>query len=74
MPISRTPLLPVIVSPVRAAARRSAPAVLLTTIIAGLGSLDFGRFRARNFSLYQSTLKPTGSVYTKLAEFPLIKS
>ena len=33
--------------------------------------LDFGRFQARSFCLYRSQLKPTGSVYTKLAEFPL---
>jgi RNA 2',3'-cyclic 3'-phosphodiesterase len=34
-------------------------------------ALDFGRFQARGFFLYRSQLKPTGSVYTKLAEFPL---
>jgi RNA 2',3'-cyclic 3'-phosphodiesterase len=34
-------------------------------------SLDFGAFEARSFFLYRSQLKPTGSVYTKLAEFPL---
>jgi len=34
------------------------------------GSLDFGRFEARSFFLYLSELKPGGSVYTKLAEFP----
>jgi RNA 2',3'-cyclic 3'-phosphodiesterase len=34
-------------------------------------SLDFGRFQALSFFLYRSQLKPTGSVYTKLAEFPL---
>jgi 2'-5' RNA ligase len=34
-------------------------------------ALDFGRFEARSFFLYRSQLKPTGSVYTKLAEFPL---
>jgi RNA 2',3'-cyclic 3'-phosphodiesterase len=32
---------------------------------------EFGRFQARSFFLYRSQLKPTGSVYTKLAEFPL---
>jgi 2'-5' RNA ligase len=35
------------------------------------GSLDFGRFEAASFFLYRSELKPGGSVYTKLAEFPL---
>jgi 2'-5' RNA ligase len=33
--------------------------------------LDFGRFQASSFFLYRSQLKPAGSVYTKLAEFPL---
>jgi RNA 2',3'-cyclic 3'-phosphodiesterase len=46
----------------------------LREVIAGLDSLDFGRFTADRFFLYQSTLKPSGSVYTKLAEFPLTKS
>jgi len=36
-------------------------------------SLDFGRFTARSFFLYRSQLSPTGSVYTKLAEFPFSK-
>jgi 2'-5' RNA ligase len=39
--------------------------------IAALPSLDFGSFEAHRFFLYQSQLRPTGSVYTKLAEFPL---
>jgi 2'-5' RNA ligase len=42
--------------------------------IAGLPSLEFGTFQAVSFYLYRSTLRPTGSVYTKLAEFPLTKS
>jgi len=42
--------------------------------IAGLAPLDFGGFAAGSFFLYQSTLRPAGSVYTKLAEFPLTKS
>jgi 2'-5' RNA ligase len=42
--------------------------------IAALPSLDFGAFEARAFFLYQSVLQPAGSVYTKLAEFPLTKS
>ena len=41
--------------------------------IAAPGSLEFGGFEARSWFLYQSTLKPSGSVYTKLAEFPLTK-
>jgi 2'-5' RNA ligase len=39
--------------------------------IAGLTSLDFGSFIADRFYLYHSRLSPSGSVYTKLAEFPL---
>jgi 2'-5' RNA ligase len=39
--------------------------------IAGLQSLDFGAFDADSFFLYHSQLRPAGSVYTKLAEFPL---
>jgi 2'-5' RNA ligase len=45
----------------------------LREAIVGLPSLDFGKFEARSFFLYQSTLRPAGSVYTKLAEFPLSK-
>jgi 2'-5' RNA ligase len=46
----------------------------LRKAIAAMESLDFGGFEARSFFLYQSTLRPTGSVYTKLAEFPLTQS
>jgi 2'-5' RNA ligase len=46
----------------------------LREAVAGLVSLDFGEFEARSFFLYRSTLEPAGSVYTKLAEFPLTKS
>ncbi len=42
----------------------------LRETIAAMPSLDFGRFTADRFFLYQSKLRPTGSVYTKLAEFP----
>jgi 2'-5' RNA ligase len=45
----------------------------LRQAVAALPSLDFGEFQAASFFLYQSTLKPSGSVYTKLAEFPLAK-
>jgi 2'-5' RNA ligase len=34
-------------------------------------TLDFGQFEARRFFLYESQLRPGGSVYTKLAEFAL---
>ena len=41
----------------------------LREAIAGLPELEFGRFVAAGFYLYQSQLRPGGSVYTKLAEF-----
>jgi 2'-5' RNA ligase len=39
--------------------------------IASMPGLDFGRFTANSFFLYRSKPGPRGSVYTKLAEFPL---
>jgi 2'-5' RNA ligase len=39
--------------------------------IAALPSVEFGRSEARSFFLYRSVPGPKGSVYTKLAEFPL---
>jgi len=46
---------------------------LLQDAVAALAPVEFGRFEARSFFLYRSQLRPTGSVYTKLAEFPLSK-
>jgi 2'-5' RNA ligase len=46
----------------------------LREAIAAMPALEFGVFQADRFFLYQSKLRPTGSVYTKLAEFPLTKS
>jgi 2'-5' RNA ligase len=45
----------------------------LNEAIGAAGPLEFGRFSARSFFLYRSQLRPTGSVYTKLAEFPFSK-
>jgi 2'-5' RNA ligase len=45
----------------------------LQEAIAALPSVDLGRFQACSFFLYQSQVRPTGSVYTKLAEFPFSK-
>jgi 2'-5' RNA ligase len=45
----------------------------LREAIAAQASLEFGRFEAGSFFLYRSQLRPTGSVYTKLAEFPFSK-
>jgi len=41
--------------------------------VGALPSSDFGQFMADRFYLYRSTLKPTGSEYQKIAEFPLQK-
>jgi len=63
-------------SPHLTLARIKSPAELgaLHQAIGGLASRDFGEFAAASFFLYLSSLRPTGSVYTKLAEFPLTKS
>lgn len=45
----------------------------LREAIAAQPSLEFGHFLAGSFFLYRSQLRPTGSVYTKLAEFPFSK-
>jgi 2'-5' RNA ligase len=45
----------------------------LREAIAALPSLDFGHFSVNRFFLYQSKLSRSGSVYTKLAEFPFRK-
>jgi RNA 2',3'-cyclic 3'-phosphodiesterase len=47
------------------------PLQKLRETVAALPSLDFGSFSADRFFLYRSRLGPAGSVYTKLAEFPL---
>jgi 2'-5' RNA ligase len=45
----------------------------LQQAIASLPSTEFGQFTAPGFFLYRSQLRPSGSVYTKLAEFPFSK-
>jgi 2'-5' RNA ligase len=54
-------------------ARIKAPADLtrLRETIASLPSADFGAFSTSQFHLYESRLNPGGSVYTKLASYPL---
>jgi 2'-5' RNA ligase len=42
----------------------------LREAIAGLPELEFGGFTAPAFHLYRSELRPGGSVYSRLAEFP----
>ncbi len=46
------------------------PLTALRQAIAQLESLEFGAFQADRFILYRSELRPGGSVYTKLTEFP----
>ncbi len=43
----------------------------LRRAIEALPTSDFGKFRADSFYLYQSVLRPAGSIYTRLEEFPL---
>jgi 2'-5' RNA ligase len=51
--------------------RRPEPLTALKTEISRLPSEDFGAFQAESFHLYRSQLQPGGSIYTKLASFPL---
>jgi 2'-5' RNA ligase len=43
----------------------------LKKTIAELPSVDFGAFTATQFHLYESRLTPQGSLYSKLASYPL---
>jgi len=52
---------------------RAVPLDQLRQGVAALESVDFGEFPADRFFLYRSKLGATGSVYTKLAEFPFSK-
>ncbi|MBX9603066.1 MAG: RNA 2',3'-cyclic phosphodiesterase [Bryobacteraceae bacterium] len=45
--------------------------IALRQAIAQLDSVEFGRFRPDSFHLYLSKPGPRGSVYSKLASFPL---
>ncbi|MGO9239264.1 MAG: RNA 2',3'-cyclic phosphodiesterase [Bryobacteraceae bacterium] len=51
--------------------RHPEPLTMLQDAIAGLPGTDFGAFQADNFHLYRSQLDARGSIYTKLASFPL---
>jgi 2'-5' RNA ligase len=46
------------------------PLAAMRQTIAALDSDDFGQFTADGFYLYLSEMKPSGSVYTRLAEYP----
>ena len=51
--------------------KRSGDLFPLKKAIADLPNTDFGAFEAKEFHLYLSELKPSGSIYTKLASCPL---
>jgi len=51
--------------------KRPTDLLKLKQAIAALPSVEFGAFKAEAFHLYQSQLRPTGSVYTKLETYPL---
>lgn len=51
--------------------RHAVDAAPLRQEVAKLHSVEFGQFTPRSQFLYQSQLDPSGSLYTKLAEFPL---
>lgn len=51
--------------------RRPEPLIELKRTIASLPSTDFGAYTAESFHLYKSELRPGGSIYTKLASYPL---
>ena len=51
--------------------RQPEPLTALKAEISRLPSAEFGLFQAQQFYLYRSQLQPGGSIYTKLASFPL---
>jgi len=51
--------------------RRPEPLTALKTEISRCPAWDFGVFQVASFHLYRSQLQPGGSIYTKLASFPL---
>jgi len=60
-------------SPHLTLARIKTPTALdsLRQAIEKLDSTGFGAFTASSFFLYRSQLRPTGSIYTRLSEYPL---
>lgn len=53
--------------------RRPVDLARLKTAIGSLPSTEFGVFTATHFHLYESKLRPGGSLYTKLASYALTK-
>jgi RNA 2',3'-cyclic 3'-phosphodiesterase len=54
--------------------REQVPLPRLQKAVAALPSEDFGEFTASRFHLFLSQPSASGSVYSKLAEFPLVRS
>jgi 2'-5' RNA ligase len=54
--------------------REQVPLARLQEAVAALASEDFGGFTASRFHLFLSRTSASGSVYSKLAEFPLVQS
>jgi 2'-5' RNA ligase len=54
--------------------REQVPLARLQEAVAALPSEDFGEFTAGCFHLFLSQPSASGSVYSKLAEFPLVRS
>jgi RNA 2',3'-cyclic 3'-phosphodiesterase len=54
--------------------REQVPLTRLHEAVAALPSEDFGEFTASRFHLFLSQTAASGSVYSKLAEFPLAQS
>ena len=54
--------------------REQVPLARLQAAVAALASEDFGKFTASRFHLFLSQPAASGSVYSKLAEFPLVRS
>jgi 2'-5' RNA ligase len=54
--------------------REQIPLARLQAAVAALPSEDFGKFTASRFHLFLSQPAASGSVYSKIAEFPLVRS
>jgi 2'-5' RNA ligase len=68
VPVERRPFSPHLTL---ARIREPIPLDNLFRAVGGLASDEFGSFTAASFHLYQSELRPSGSVYTSLDEFRL---
>jgi 2'-5' RNA ligase len=71
VPLERRPFSPHLTL---ARIREKVPLARLQEAVAALAAEDFGEFTAGSFHLFLSKTAPSGSVYSKLAEFPLARS